>query len=416
MIITGGRLLTLSGAGLFFVGTREGDFVKTWLLVLLTFTAAHAGELPPIDTHAGWPVRELPAEAPAEVTLTPRVAWSLTFGEDSEPLVGRLQHAAPGRDGLVYLVDSQMGRVLQVSAAGEIETVRGRAGEGPGEFDGLYRAVELPDGRLGVVGGAAAPTLILGGRGDLVLIDDRDEPAGVWPLAGDPGTVPVVTIRDLRAAGERLLVVSDRSQVSPPLMIQIRELALVSAPEGAREVLARRLWTTEFTDRRWHERDQFEPYAYGRCDLSVAGRVAFAPTRDRWLLAVRELEGSGVVWRRPLVGVERGEAGRDEAREAMGEQATVCDRDPVIGRVRWRPDGRLWVEPWGISPRPGCVACFDELTSDGELVRRVHLAVDGDPDHGTLHLMADGRLVWLEGFGRRDEEFVGEPRAVLLII
>lgn len=50
-----------------------------------------------------------------------------------------------------------------------------------------------------------------------------DDPAGIWLIGGDPGSVPTTGVRDLRQAGPRLLVATDRSVVSPPEMTQVRE-------------------------------------------------------------------------------------------------------------------------------------------------------------------------------------------------
>ncbi|MBD3221626.1 hypothetical protein GF314_10325 [bacterium] len=386
------------------------------LILLFLVRAALAADLAPIALHDGWPVRDLPADPPEEVTLATEVVWTLDCGDQAETLVGRLRHAAAGHDGRLFLADTQMGHVLQISPEGEVEAARGREGEGPGEFKGLYRVMQLPDGRLGAVGGAPAPTFVIGLRGELVFIDADDDPASHWLVGGDPGSVPTTAVRDLRQAGGRLLVVTDRTQVSPPEMTQVRELSLLEAPDGARTVIARQLWTTAMDDVAFHERDQFSALAYGRCDLAADGRVAVAPERDRWLVAVGEPGGTGVVWHRPIAGPVRSDDQREAAREEQGvaDLTQICERDPVIGRVRWRPDGRLWVEPRGVAPRPGCVACFDEITADGHLARRVHLAVDGAPEHGRLQLLPDGRMVWFEGFEWRDDAFEGAPRVRLL--
>jgi len=387
------------------------------MLVFLQAMSVTAADLTPVDFSQGWPVRPVADEPPLEATLATRVIWTLDCGEDSEPLVGRLQHATMGQEGRLFLADSQMGHILQISPAGQVEALRGRRGEGPGEFNGLHRVVQLPDGRLGAVGGASAPAFIIGTRGELVFIDRNDEPAGTWMIGGDPGTVPTTAVRDVRPAGERLLAVTDRTVVSPPRMTNVRELSLLAAPDGARTVLVRQLWDSEFRDFSWHEADHFDALAYGRCDLSLDGQIAFAPERDRWLVAVGEPGGAGEIWQRSLSGVKRSAAEREAAREDLGapfEMSQTSEHHPLIRRVRWRPDGRLWVEPWGVEPRAGCVACFDEFSTDGHLLRRVHVAADAQVEHGRPQLLGDGRMVWFEGFEWRDEAFEGAPRVCLL--
>jgi hypothetical protein len=385
------------------------------LLLLCSVGYSTAGSVP-VDFTTGWPVLDKPDEPPFEVTVTTEEIWRLDCGEDAEPLVGRLEHAAVGQEGRLYLADSQLGRVLEISASGKVEAVRGRMGEGPGEFKGVYRMVALPDGRLGAVGGATAPGIRVGTRGELVLVDGNDDPAGAWMLGGDPGTVPTTNVRDVRPAGNRLLVVSTHTEFSPPKSSDVRELSLSVAPDGARTVLARRLWTKAIGDVSFHERDQFEVYSYGRCDLASDGRIALALERDRWLVAVGEPDGGGEIWERSLAGVRRTEDELMAARKEQGVEdiGQICDSHPLVRRVRWRPDGRLWVEPWGVEPRAGCVACFDEFSTDGRLLRRVHLSVDGQLEHGRLQILSDGRFVWFEGFERRDNGFTGTPRVSLL--
>ena len=175
-------------------------------------------------------------------------------------------------------------------------------------------------------------------------------------------------------------------------------------------------WVSGFRDDSWQERDRFENLAHGRCDLAADGRIAFATERDRWRVAVGEPGGTGEIWQRSLPAVERTAAERETAREDLGveELDRTCERQPLIRRIRWRPDGRLWVEPWGVAPRPGCMACFDEISADGGVLRRIHLAADVDAAHGHLQLLGDGRLVWYEGFGWREESFAGSPRVCLL--
>lgn len=90
---------------------------------------------------------------------------------------------------------------------------------------------------------------------------------------------------------------------------------------------------------------------------------------------------------------------KERARKGVGdESAEIFDKEPAMGLVRWRPDGKLWVEPIGVDLPANIIACFDELSEDLTLLRRVHLEVPGLVRGGELLVMEDGRFVLLEGF------------------
>ena len=86
------------------------------------------------------------------------------------------------------------------------------------------------------------------------------------------------------------------------------------------------------------------------------------------------------------------------------EGCTALDHEPLVGRVRWRPNENLWVEPFGVKPQEEAIACFDEVSSEGVLLRRVHVVVPGSKPEDELLLLEDGRFVLLSGFGAPAEE------------
>ena len=386
------------------------------ICVLTAAANAHA-ELLPITPHTAWPTRPVPERAPAEVTLPLQQIWRLECGDNSEPLIGDIVSVAAAPDGRVLLVDGQLCHVLVVSAQGKVERTVGRCGDGPGELTGAFRAVSLPDGRMGIADGGDAPGIKFGARGNIVILDRDDLPAGELMAGGDPGGVPVCVPRDVRSATGRVLAVTYRAQVQPPKMTSVLELSLLDAASGEREIVARQLHSLALGQPVTDERDTYEPFASGRCDLSATGRLAMAPERDRWLVAVREVDGAGFVLERPWRSVDRGPAAKEEARRQLGsDTAHIFETEPAIGLVRWRPDGHLWVEPLGAELPPGVVACFDEFTPDGALVRRVSLAVPGAAADARLLVLEDGRLALLEGFGREPSEEAGDlaPAVTLL--
>ena len=375
------------------------------LLVALhaIFVVAFArAELLPIEPHAAWPTRTVPERAPAEATLALHGIWRLECGGIAEPLIGEIVSVSAGPDGRVLLVDGQLCQVLIVSADGKVERAVGRCGEGPGELTGAYRAVSLPDGRIGIADGGDAPGIKFGARGNIVILDRDGLPAGEFLAGGDPGGVPVCVPRELRSTAGGILAVTYRAQVQPPKMTAVLELSLLDTANGQREIVARQLHSTNIGQPVTDERDTYEPFASGRCDLSATGRLALAPERDRWLVAVREADGSGFVLERSWRAVKRSPEAKEEARRHLGDETSrIFDTEPAIGLVRWRPDGHLWVEPRGVDLPRGVVACFDAFTPEGVLVRRLYLAWPGAAADARLFVMEDGRLAVLEGFGRQ---------------
>jgi hypothetical protein len=150
--------------------------------------------------------------------------------------------------------------------------------------------------------------------------------------------------------------------------------------------------------------------------------VALAPERDRWLVSIREPDGSGVNLERPWTMPERTPEQAEAARKIVGDdRSPIGDHEPAVGRVRWRPDGHLWVEPGGVAPAAGAMACFDELSPGGVLLRRVQLVVPGAGERDRLVIMEDGRFVLLHGFEDAGEDDAGAgsgnvPFAALLSV
>ncbi|MFH2052944.1 MAG: hypothetical protein ABIK96_10810 [bacterium] len=350
-------------------------------------------------------VVEAPEAPPVEVALETEVLWRLDCGVDAATVVGRIETAAPGPGGTVLLGDVQLVRILVVGPDGTVQRIAGRPGDGPGDLPGAYRVFGLADGRLGACEGAPAGAIQFGGTGRIVMIDREDQPAGILLGAGEPGALPVASVRELRCAADRLLIASSGMEVGKDGAFRIQELAEIDPAGGERTVLAGRTVREDMSDMTIDERSYFEPYASGRCDISGEGRVAFAPERDQWLVVVRDPGGDGLVLHREWALRRRSKEEVQEAWKDLGgtEDCHALDTHPAVGRIRWRPDGRLWVEPPGVEPRPGAAACFDEFDADGGLVRRIHLRVDGLTAGDRMVLMEDGRLAHFRGFGKAVE-------------
>ncbi len=373
----------------------------------------------PITPWTEWPVLSVPADSPADVTLRPAVVWRLDCGAEAETVVGRIVAAAPGLAGRTLLVDNQLTNVLVIGPKGEIERTVGQPGEGPGDLPGAWRAFQLDDGRIGVAEGAPAFGILYGGAGKIILLDEAGDPAGRWWAAGDTGTRPISAVRELRCAGNVVLTATMRGEMAPGSFTSVLEMSLLHQPDGARELIARLLNEDKMSSRKINEGDYYEPFAGGRCDLSAKGQVAFAPDRDRWFVVVREPDGTGRALSREWPAIPRTPAARAEIITVLGggDGCEALPDHPALGRIRWRPNGNLWVEPMGVEPAPGAFACFDEFTPAGELLHRVQLVLPGDPAQDMLAIMEDGRFVLLRGFRpTADEDETTAPQTEVILL
>jgi hypothetical protein len=124
------------------------------------------------------------------------------------------------------------------------------------------------------------------------------------------------------------------------------------------------------------------------------------------LVVIREPDGTGFSISRDLDPIKRTEAAKSAMRKKLGctDDCSVLDTEHLVGRIRWRPDGNLWVEPFGVKPIQGAVVCFDEFGPDGDFLRRVQVAVPATRPGDELLVLADGRFLVLSGFGESEED------------
>jgi len=375
--------------------------VEHILALGLTLVVSSAAVVPPeLSPWEQFPVVELAEDIPGVETVTLLTLWRLDCGNDAETLVGRIVSAAPGRDGCTLLLDAQLAHVLVVGPDGVVERTVGKPGDGPGDLPGAYRAFQLSDGRIGVTGGAPALAIQVGGMGRIVLLDRMGNPAGTWYAAGDPGTRPISSVRELRCANDHILSASQRMNVSATRSGRVLELATIDPVAGTRSIVARLVFADEMSDASIREADFYEPFADGRCDISTTGRVAFAPLRNQWQAVIVDPSGEGIVLERPWEPVSRSPEELAAAQAALGtaDHHGLFKNRPSVGRLRWRPNGNLWIEVPGVELASGSLACFDELDPAGRLLRRIVVRGPGDREHDQLVVMENGQFALLRGF------------------
>ncbi len=364
-----------------------------------------------------YPTRVVQSPAGPSETLQLQTIWSLDCAGSDDPIIGKVVSTAPGVGGRILLVDSQLSRVLVVTRDGRVERVVGRKGEGPGDLRGAFRAVQLLDGTIGVSGGAPALTLQMGSMGEVKTWLESDAVGPVWRVAGDPGSMPTSSVRELRHVGGQILAATHSMRMGTGGMIDVDELAVFDTATEVRRVVCRREVKRDPAAAP-NESELFEPFAYGRCDIGLGGVVAYSPTRDEWAVVVEGADDSRAVWRKEAKSVERSQADIESVRESLGvdDLSGVAKSYPKLGRLRWRPSGVLWVEvPLGEAP-PGILARFEEYSAEGEPLRVIDIAAPAGIDRGRLLLLESGQFVVLSGFEEGSGELAADegPRVVLM--
>jgi hypothetical protein len=395
----------------------KSQCVAALLLVCLLDGTTRA-ELQAVEPYLQWRVVDVASATPDIVRVEARRVWRIACIADDDAALGHIESAAPGENGRVLLVDDALCRVAIVNPDGSISGFVGRCGPGPGELSGAYRALQLPDGIIGVSDGVDAPAVVTGGRGSVVCLDAEGVGRGLLPVGEMTASTPLCIVRDLRYNGDRLMSVTRRSVFEPPVLTDVLDVSLTDPKSGARELIVRSVSRAPIGEPLHSESEAYECYAYGRCDLSESGRLAVAPLRDEWAVAVREVDGTGVMLRRAWKCAKRSDADMQAVRRLLGldERGVVMGHEPAIGRVRWRPGGDLWVEPGGMVRPEDVVACFDEFSPAHVLLRRVEIVVPQSAADSYLEVLEDGRLVLLEGFSSNVASSSGDGEAAVSLL
>ncbi len=388
------------------------------LLSFIFLVTSASAQLQTDDFWSDWPTKAIPKKLSENVLLSTEVQWRLDCSLDSGTLIGQISAAAPGANGRILLLDGQLTQVMIMALDGQVERAFGQPGEGPGDLPGAHRLFELSDGRIGVCGGVSAPTVLFGGSSKIVLLNQNGDPAGQLFGVGDPSLL-VVSIRELRCAQDNILVAGSGGSFSEGALKQVQELTIIDPKNGARTMIVKREIVESLSKTRIFEGDVFEPFAYGRCDISNTGRVAFAPERDHWLVVIRNSDGTGFVLKREWDQIKRTKAQKTAVWKNLGgtDDCIALDFEPAIARVRWRPNGNLWVEPFGVESRDGAIACFDEFSSSGEYLRRIKIEVQGHDSTDDLQILEDGRLVLLRGFeGDFEADDISDQKGEVILL
>lgn len=314
-----------------------------------------------------------------------------------------------------------MNQALEIDSEGLVVRVYGSQGEGPGETTGAFDLCQLSDGRVAIMEGSPARTMTMSGQGKIHVLPPNGDPLEVWRPADEKVAGEFPNLRAVRLSGKRILVGYQLTQVSPPEMTWTNHLILLDEDGHQLALLGEKVFVTNFSETTNRESDEHEPFSGGRFDIDAAGRVAMVPDRDLYRVVVRNIDGSGFQLEMPANNCKRAQEVIDEMVESNSAGPYIFEalpNKPEINRVRWRPNGSLWVEhctsqndlPENVFIR------FDEFDETGVFRRQVAVKVPGNPKTDRLLLLSDGRFVMISNLYNPEGESTSEGGSDLEVI
>ena len=398
------------------------NIVRTICLAMILLVMSEPGNATQdLSDYTNLPVISNPHPEFTQSTLTLQEIWRLDCSEDADILVGRIKKAAAAQNGNVLLLDTQLNQALEVDGDGQVVRTYGSQGEGPGETTGAFDICQLSDGRVAIMEGSPARTMTMSGQGKIHILAPNGDPLEVWRPADEKVAGEFPNLRAVRLSAKRILVGYQLTQVSPPDMTWTNHLILLDEDGHQLALLGEKVFVTSFSDMTNRERDEHEPYSGGRFDIDAGGRVAMVPDRDLYRVVVRNVDGSGFQLEMPANNCKRAQEVIDEMVESNSAGPYIFEalpNQPEINRVRWRPDGSLWVDhctsqddlPENVFIR------FDEFDETGVFRRQVAVHVPGNPKTDRLLLLPDGRFVMIRNLYNPEGESTSEGGSDLEVI
>lgn len=349
-------------------------------------------------------------------TLEFREVWHRGHDDDAEVMFGAVRTVETGPDGNVYALDTQLSQVVVFAPDGELLRTLSREGEGPGECRRPEDIVFLPDGSLGIV-------QYINGR--IIRITLDDVPLGsLMPPGDEHGGAGMSSIRRVRSRGGSLVVNGARVTPGENDTGMVRTQYLVRCDDEATPLVEYLSTTVPSNLMRdgWIEHRNYFP-SHERWDIDAAGRVLAAADRNEYRITVYEPDGSvAFTFGRDFAPRKRTEEQKQEIRDSLvvlrdGQRVTVEveveDHAPAISELHVMDGGEIWVlAAIGGPERPeGVMMSYDVFSPEGEYLRRLHVACDGDPEEDRLFLLGEGRTVLVRGAVQARRNAFGGSRA-----
>jgi hypothetical protein len=329
--------------------------------------------------------------------------WRAGGEDDDENLFGLITEVLLDEGGNIYLLDTQLSEVQVFDRDGANLKTLSREGEGPGEVRNPSDMLFMPDGSLGLV--QTFP-------GKIVKIDLEGNPQGTFePGGGDPtkGGLPVVI--DAECEGGKLYLGGMQISPDPTRGTQTRTHYVASFSDDGTEsarYLERKI-TWDFADMLLSEKNEYFVH-FRHWDVGPDGRIYAAPYRNRYAIEVYKPDGTlERVIEREYTSWKRDERALARTQSLMDAQASrfpfeikreIEDTEPDITSLSVEPDGNLWVltSRGGREQPPGILCTYDVFTPDGQFLRQVAAACDGDGANDILFFAQNGDAVRVTGF------------------
>ncbi len=358
--------------------------LMTWVLLPATL-----GSLPALANDFA-----LPAQPPAQRTVSPTEQWRIGGEDDEDILLGMIGGAVQGPDGNTYLLDSQLSQVLVISPDGELVTTLGREGDGPGELRRPHGLFFKDEDTLGIVQGFPAK---------ITLLELDGTPAGTIAVGGEADEGGFNFLNKAMTAAGKLVVQKGRGTFDPETSKSFRVATLsVLDMEGTElATICTKESENDFSHRVYDEAKDFSEMNVWT--LSPAGIIYTAPERDAYAVNAYDLDGKLLhTLRRPFSPRKRTAEDKKKMENGVnmimnGRRLDVethfLDTDPDIRSLQGTADGRLFVAsshdllenlPAGIGAR------YDVISPEGEFLEELSLRI---PNFDA----ANDRLMFLDG-------------------
>ncbi len=323
-----------------------------------------------------------PLQPPETVALTE--LWRLD-GESDETPLGVVRAATADASGTVYLLDTQLKRVVVVAANGEVKGHIGREGDGPSEFRRPIGLLIDNAGNIGVVQNPPAK---------IALLKPDGESAGDRFLP-DYGRGRRLVLRAAKMAAGRLYVTLARWSYdetgNTSYLNAVASLGdgddqyVIHLEQRSRRTADNNLYTER-------ERSRGMPWEWS---VGPTGRVFTSPDFDAYEILVHDRDGDLVniidrpyePWQREPAHVAELQALFDQSfagRTRRGQPMTyeVSRTEQAIEELLARRDGTLWVLPsrGAYDQPPAALGTFDVFDENGRFTRQVTLLGEGGLD------------------------------------
>jgi hypothetical protein len=365
-------------------------------LALMLVTGAGAGEVATVDgvTH----IKNSATPSDGTETLELKELWR-AGGESDDAIFGLIIKCLVDKEGNIYLLDTQLNEVQVYSPDGTQIKTLSREGDGPGEIRGPADMLFLPDGTLGIL--QAMP-------GKIVKVDLQGDPAGTITASSGDASSGIVVFTN--AAGNENGLIISGVKIAPQEGGQNRTHFIASfdleGNEKVRYYEQNQVW--DFSNFELSEKGQYFPH--GRYTaLSEDGRVYTTPHRNEYKINVYKPDGTlDRVIEREYEPVRRNEDEMNVINAAMDAARTqfpfeiktsVEETEPDISRLFIDHEGQLWV----LTSRgqrvedENVIAAYDVFDRDGNYIKKVNVAGDGDGRRDFLMFAGDDRVVLVTG-------------------